>query len=51
MRNRRVTRALAVSTICLLTIGVLAKNARAVRAYEGAGYAPYTVMMRRYLGA
>ena len=35
----------------LLTIGVLAKNARAVRAYEGAGYAPYTVMMRRYLGA
>lgn len=33
----------------LLTIGVLAGNARAIRAYEGAGYAPYTVMMRRYL--
>ena len=33
----------------LLTIGVLAKNAHAIRAYEGAGYAPYTVIMRRYL--
>lgn len=33
----------------LLTIGVLARNARAIRAYEGAGYAPYTVMLRRYL--
>jgi GNAT superfamily N-acetyltransferase len=33
----------------LLTIGVLAKNARAIRAYEGAGYDPYTVVMRRYL--
>ncbi len=32
-----------------LTIGVLAKNARAIRAYEGAGFAPYTVIMRRYL--
>jgi GNAT superfamily N-acetyltransferase len=33
----------------LLTIGVLAKNARAIRSYESAGYAPYTVLMRRYL--
>lgn len=33
----------------LVTIGVVAKNARAIRAYEGAGYAPYTMMMRRYL--
>lgn len=33
----------------LLTIGVLAKNAHAIRAYEGAGYAPYTLIMRRYL--
>lgn len=33
----------------LLTIGVLAKNARAIRAYEGSGYQPYTVTMRRYL--
>jgi len=33
----------------LLTIAVLAKNAHAIRAYEGAGYAPYTVIMRRYL--
>jgi GNAT superfamily N-acetyltransferase len=33
----------------LLTVGVLAKNARAVRSYEGAGYAPYTTIMRRYL--
>jgi GNAT superfamily N-acetyltransferase len=33
----------------LMTIGVLAKNARAVRAYEGSGYAPYVTLMRRYL--
>ncbi|RZA14549.1 MAG: GNAT family N-acetyltransferase [Lysobacteraceae bacterium] len=33
----------------LLTIGVLAGNARAIRSYEGAGYAPYTIIMRRYL--
>lgn len=33
----------------LLTIGVLARNARAIRAYEGCGYAPYTITMRRYL--
>ncbi len=33
----------------LLTIGVLAKNKRALRSYEGAGYVPYTVIMRRYL--
>jgi GNAT superfamily N-acetyltransferase len=33
----------------LLTISVLAGNRRAIRAYEGSGYAPYTVTMRRYL--
>ena len=33
----------------LLTIGVLAKNAHAIRAYESAGYAPDTLLMRRYL--
>lgn len=33
----------------LMMIGVLAKNARAIRSYEGAGYAPYSVAMRRYL--
>jgi GNAT superfamily N-acetyltransferase len=33
----------------LLTISVLAQNMRAIRAYEGAGYAPYTVTLRRYL--
>jgi GNAT superfamily N-acetyltransferase len=33
----------------LLTVGVLSKNARAVRSYEGAGFAPYTTVMRRYL--
>jgi len=33
---------------CLM-IGVLAKNARAIRSYAGAGYAPYTLTMRRYL--
>jgi GNAT superfamily N-acetyltransferase len=32
----------------LMTIGVLAGNARAIRAYEGAGYAPYTLILRRY---
>lgn len=33
----------------LLTVGVLAKNPSAIRAYEGAGYAPYVIIMRRYL--
>ena len=33
----------------LLTVGVLAKNPSAIRAYEGAGYAPYWITMRRYL--
>ncbi|HEX4637494.1 MAG TPA: GNAT family N-acetyltransferase [Rhizomicrobium sp.] len=33
----------------LLTVGVLAKNPTAIRAYEGAGYAPYVAIMRRYL--
>jgi GNAT superfamily N-acetyltransferase len=33
----------------LLTVGVLAKNPSAIRAYEGAGYAPYGITMRRYL--
>ena len=33
----------------LLMIGVLAKNASAIRAYESAGYAPYSIAMRRYL--
>jgi GNAT superfamily N-acetyltransferase len=33
----------------LLTVGVLAGNPGAIRAYEGAGYAPYAVTMRRYL--
>lgn len=33
----------------LLTVGVLAKNPSAIRAYEGAGYAPYWTAMRRYL--
>ena len=32
-----------------LTINVLAHNHRAIRAYEGSGYAPYTVTLRRYL--
>ena len=31
------------------TVGVLAQNPTAVRAYEGAGYAPYVTIMRRYL--
>ena len=33
----------------LLTIGVLARNPGAIRAYEGSGYAPYAITMRRYL--
>jgi GNAT superfamily N-acetyltransferase len=33
----------------LLQIGVLARNARAIRAYEGCGYEPYTLILRRYL--
>ena len=33
----------------LLTVGVLSKNARAIRSYEGAGFASYTSVMRRYL--
>jgi GNAT superfamily N-acetyltransferase len=33
----------------LLTVGVLARNPSAIRAYEGAGYAPYGITMRRYL--
>ena len=33
----------------LLTVGVLAKNPTAIRAYEGVGYSPYVTIMRRYL--
>jgi len=33
----------------LLTISVLAGNKRAIRAYEGAGYTPYNMTLRRYL--
>lgn len=33
----------------LLTVAVLAKNGRAVRSYEGAGYTVYGITMRRYL--
>ena len=33
----------------LLTVGVLTKNPSAIRAYEGAGYTPYWVTLRRYL--
>jgi GNAT superfamily N-acetyltransferase len=33
----------------LLTVGVLSKNARAIRSYEGAGFTPYTTVMRKYL--
>jgi GNAT superfamily N-acetyltransferase len=33
----------------LLIVGLLAKNPSAIRAYEGAGYAPYGISMRRYL--
>jgi GNAT superfamily N-acetyltransferase len=33
----------------LLMVGVLAQNKRAIRSYEGSGYAPYVTLMRRYL--
>ncbi|HMH65398.1 MAG TPA: GNAT family N-acetyltransferase [Rhizomicrobium sp.] len=33
----------------LLMVGVLAKNPGAIRAYEGAGFAPYAMTLRRYL--
>lgn len=33
----------------VMTIGVLAGNARALRAYEGTGYAPYVSLVRKYL--
>lgn len=33
----------------LLTLGVLAGNAQAIRAYQGVGYDPYTLILRRYL--
>ena len=33
----------------LLQVGVLARNGRAIRSYEGAGYAAYGITMRRYL--
>lgn len=33
----------------LMTIGVLAANARATRAYQASGYAPYMVTLRKYL--
>lgn len=33
----------------LLQVGVLAKNAGAIRSYESAGYAAYGITMRRYL--
>jgi GNAT superfamily N-acetyltransferase len=33
----------------LLQVGVLAKNGRAIRAYEGAGYGAYGITMRKYL--
>jgi GNAT superfamily N-acetyltransferase len=33
----------------LLTVGVLARNGRAIRSYEGAGYSAYGITMRRYL--
>lgn len=33
----------------LLMVGVLTQNNRAIRSYEGAGYAPYTMFLRRYL--
>jgi GNAT superfamily N-acetyltransferase len=33
----------------ILTVGVLAANARAIRAYEDAGFTPYSLTMRRYL--
>ena len=33
----------------LLMVGVLAHNRRAIRSYEGAGFSPYTLLLRRYL--
>ena len=33
----------------LLQVGVLAKNARAIRSYEGSGYGAYGITLRRYL--
>ena len=33
----------------LLMVGVLAQNIRAIRSYEGAGFSPYTFLLRRYL--
>lgn len=33
----------------LLMVGVLARNSRAIRSYEGAGYSAYGITMRRYL--
>lgn len=33
----------------LMTVGVLTKNERAIRSYEGAGFAPYMSVMRRFL--
>ena len=33
----------------LLMVGVLAENPGAIRAYEGAGFAPYAMTLRRYL--
>lgn len=33
----------------LLMVGVLAHNSRAIRSYEGAGFSPYTLLLRRYL--
>ena len=33
----------------IMIVGVLANNARAIRSYEGAGFGPYTYVMRRYL--
>ena len=33
----------------LLQVGALARNVRAIQAYEGAGYAAYGITMRRYL--
>jgi GNAT superfamily N-acetyltransferase len=33
----------------LLTVGVLARNGGAIRAYEGTGFSPYMLTLRRYL--
>lgn len=33
----------------LLTVGALAANAQAIRAYEGTGFAPYALTLRKYL--